>query len=95
MAETPRYAHLIALLFLGQRSFAGTSAPLNTPLAPGESYFTTFAFDVPADARNPRLLISDVDPGSRLLVDHENSPLHGKIYLALNPSAAATLSGLQ
>jgi len=50
---------------------------------------------VPADARNPRLLISDVDPGARLLVDYENSPLHGKIYLALNPSAAATVSDLQ
>jgi len=32
-------------------------------------------FDVPADARNPRLLISDVDLVTRLLVDHENSPL--------------------
>jgi hypothetical protein len=39
----------------------GTSAPLNTPLGPGESHFTTFLFDVPADARNPRLRISDVD----------------------------------
>jgi hypothetical protein len=73
----------------------GTSAPLNTPLRPGESYLTTFVFDVPADARNPRLLIRDVDPVSRLLVDHENSPLHGKIYLALNPSAAAGVSDLR
>jgi hypothetical protein len=73
----------------------GTSAPLNTPLRPGESYLTTFVFDVPADARNPRLLISDVDLMTRLLVDHENSPLHGKIYLALNPSPSTTLSDLQ
>jgi hypothetical protein len=73
----------------------GTSAPLNTPLGPGESYLTTFIFDVPADARNPRLLITDVDPVTRLLVDHENSPLHGKIYLAVNPSASTTLSDLQ
>jgi len=49
----------------------------------------------PADARNPRLLISDVDLVTRLLVDHENSPLHGKIYLALNPSASATVPDLQ
>ena len=70
----------------------GTSAPLNTPLRPGESYLT---IDVPADARNPRLLISDVDLVTRLLVDHENSPLHGKIYLALNPSAPATVSDLR
>jgi hypothetical protein len=71
----------------------GTSAPLNTPL-PGESYWTTFVFDVPADARNPRLLISDVDLVTRL-VDHENRPLHGKIYLAGNPSASTTASDLQ
>jgi hypothetical protein len=56
---------------------------------------TTFIFDVPADARNPRLLITDVDPVTRLLVDQENSPLHGKIYLAVNPSASTTLSDLQ
>jgi hypothetical protein len=73
----------------------GTSAPLNTPLRPGESYLTTFVFDVPADARNPRLLITDVDLMTRLLVDHENSPLHGKIYLALNRSASTAVSDLQ
>ena len=68
------------------------TAPLNTPLRPGESYLTTLVFDVPADARNPRLLISDVDLVTRLLVDHENSPLHGKIYPALNPTASTTAS---
>jgi hypothetical protein len=73
----------------------GTSAPLNTPLGPGESYFTTFLFDVAADARNPGLLISDVDPVSASSVHHENGPLPGKIYPALNPSAAATVSDLQ
>ena len=73
----------------------GRSAPLNTPLRPGESYLTTFVFDVAADARNPRLLITDVDLVTRLVVDHENSPLHGKIYLALNPSPSTTVSDLQ
>jgi len=73
----------------------GTSVPMDTPLRPGESYLTTFVFDLPADARNPRLLISDVDAMSRLLIDHENSPLHGKIYLAVNPGASATVSDLQ
>jgi hypothetical protein len=59
------------------------STALTEPLRPGESYLTTLVFDLPADARNPKLLVSDADPVSRLLVDHENSPLHGKIYLAL------------
>jgi len=66
------------------------STPLNQPLRPGDSYSTSFVFDVPTDARNPRLLISDVEPVSRLLIDHENSPLHGKIYLALSPGGATS-----
>ena len=70
------------------------STPLSEPLRPGDSYSTSFVFDVARDARNLKLLISDVEPVSRLLIDHENSPLHGKIYLALSPggatSAAAT-----
>ncbi len=69
-----------------------TSTPLSQPLRPGESYATTFVFDLPANARNPRLLIADMDPVSRLLIDHENSLLHGKIYLSLGrkPSADAS-----
>jgi len=68
------------------------SLPLDTPLRPGESYRTTFVFDLPAEARDPRLLISDAQPVTQLLVDHENSPLHGKIYLSLNTSASTNAS---
>lgn len=71
-------------------SFEIASTPLVEPLRPGDSYSTSFVFDVPTDARNPRLLISDVDPISRLLIDHENGPLHGKIYLALSPGGATS-----
>lgn len=59
------------------------STPLSQPLGPGESYSTTFVFDLPTDARNPRLLIADMDPLARLLIDSENSLLHGKIHLSL------------
>jgi hypothetical protein len=69
-----------------------TSVSLDTPLRPGESYLTTLVFDVPTDARNPRLLVSDVDAVSRILVDHENSPVHGKIYLSLRAEAPASTS---
>ena len=69
-----------------------SSAPLGQALRPGEWYSTTLVFDLPNEARNPRLLIADTDPVSHLLVDHENSPLHGKIYLSLRPSAAAKAS---
>jgi len=64
-------------------SLSGTSTSLTTPVRPGESYVTILVFDLPTDAHNPRLLISDSEPVTKLLVDHENSPLHGKIYLAL------------
>jgi hypothetical protein len=50
---------------------------------------------MPSDAHNPRLLISDVEPVSRLLVDHENSPLHGKIYLGLNPGEASSAAAVR
>jgi hypothetical protein len=73
----------------------GTSAPLNTPLGPGESHFTTFLFDVPADARNPRLLISDVDPVSASSGPSRKQPAARGNLSGLNPSAAATASDLQ
>jgi hypothetical protein len=61
------------------------STPLTEALRPGESYETTVVFDLPNNVHAARLLIADSEPVTRLLVDHENSPLHGKIYLALEP----------
>jgi hypothetical protein len=66
------------------------STPLTEPVRPGESYLTTFVFDVPKDARDLRLLITDDDPISVVTIDHENSPFHGKIYLSLRPSTRTT-----
>jgi hypothetical protein len=71
------------------------STPLSEPLRPGESYVTTIVFDLPVDTLHPKLLITDVEPVSRLLVDHENSPLHGKIYLELNPNVSTSASSLR
>jgi hypothetical protein len=65
------------------------STPIREPLRPGESYFTTFVFDLPSAAEASKLLITDQEPVSRLLLDHENSPLHGKIYLSLASTAPA------
>jgi hypothetical protein len=60
------------------------SAPLTQPLRPGESYFTDFVFDVARDARKLRLLIAEDDPETRLVIGHENSLLHKKIYFAVD-----------
>jgi hypothetical protein len=77
----------------GQRALAGlskNSTPLTQALRPGESYLTDFVFDVPMDTRGPRLLITEDDPETRLVIGHENSLLHKKIYFAIDFSPALT-----
>lgn len=61
----------------------GQTTPLTTPLRPGEFYFTDLVFDVPDNARNVKLLIADPDGLEDVLVGHENSPLHKKVWFQL------------
>lgn len=71
----------------GQAAFArlgNASTPLSAALRPGESYTSDFVFDVPAEARNLRLLITEDDVETRLVVGHENSLLHKKIYFSVD-----------
>ena len=77
----------------GQRAIAhltDNSTSLAQPLRPGESYTTDFVFDVPRDARSLRLLISEDDPETRLVIGHENSLFHKKIYFAVDGSPPLT-----
>jgi hypothetical protein len=53
-----------------------SGSPLNTPLRPSESYTTTFAFDLPADAHNLTLTINEGEWLTHFVIGHENSPLH-------------------
>jgi hypothetical protein len=62
--------------------------PLTQPLRPGESYNTDLVFDLPSDVRNPRLFITDDDGVTRFLIGHENSPLHKRILLQLEPKTS-------
>jgi hypothetical protein len=63
----------------------GATTPLVQPLRPGDSYVTDLVFDVPSNARNPRLFVGDdFDLPDRLLIGHEDSYLHKKIYLGLS-----------
>ncbi len=39
--------------------------------------------DLPADAKNPPLLITDAGRITSLLIGHENSPFHKKIFFRL------------
>jgi hypothetical protein len=63
----------------------GPSAPLSQPLRPGESFTTSFVFDVPQNAHDFRLLVADPSDEwvPRMVVGHESSLLHKKIYLAV------------
>ena len=73
----------------GQAAFArlgNRSTPLTEPLRPGESYVTNFVFDCPQQARGLRLLITEDDPETRLVIGHENSLLHKKIYWGFHPA---------
>jgi hypothetical protein len=77
----------------GQAAFSpgrSSSTPLTQPLRPGESYTTDYVFDVPRDSRGLRLLITEDDPETRLVIGHENSLLHKKIYFGID--AAPPLS---
>lgn len=68
----------------GQRALAGAGGtPIDAPLRPGESYTTELVFDLPADARDPRLLVNESDLPTRFIIGHENSPLHKKTEFEL------------
>lgn len=73
----------------GQKAFEesrGPSTPLTRILRPGESYMTTFVFDLPDWARRPRLFLGDAPGIETFLIGHENSLFHRKIYFELPPA---------
>lgn len=76
----------------GQAALAkmhGATPPLSQPLRPGESYVTDLVFDIPVGAHNLRLFVGDDFAWlDRVLIGHENSFLHKKIFLALTAPAA-------
>jgi hypothetical protein len=76
-----------------QAAFArlgNSSTAITEPLRPGESYTTDFVFDVPKDVRGLRLLITEDDPETRLVIGHENSLLHKKIYFGIDSAPSLT-----
>ena len=70
----------------GSRALAASgrkSTPLTQPLRPGESYETLLAFDLPEGLQSPRLFVGDDDGIAFLLIGHEESPLHRKIWFRI------------
>lgn len=62
---------------------AGPQVSLTRSLKPGESYVTRLVFDVPKDARDPRLLLTEDSLVTRFLIGHENSLFHKKTSFGL------------
>jgi hypothetical protein len=62
----------------------GQAGSLAEPLRPGQSFERELAFDVPKEASGLRLLITEDDPETVLIIGHENSLWHPEIYLALD-----------
>ncbi len=59
------------------------STPITQPLRPGESYTTCFVFDLPADVRDPKLFFGTEPSVEFLLIGHEMSPWHRRVWFAL------------
>jgi len=68
----------------------GEARSLSEPLRPGQSFGTDLVFDVPKDASGLRLLITEDDPETALIIGHENSLWHRKIYLGLDSAPRIT-----
>lgn len=63
----------------------GPQTPITEALRPGEAYITRLVFDLPVNVQHPRLFLTDSrsDFIQHLLIGHELSPYHQKIYFSL------------
>jgi hypothetical protein len=68
----------------------GEAGSLSKPLRPGQSFQKDLVFDVSKDASGLRLLITEDDPETVLIIGHENSLWHRKIYLGLDSAPRIT-----
>ncbi len=73
----------VALVDAEGHQYPGSTDGLKRPLIPGESYTTDLVFDVPADARDLRLVLRNNDAETAFIIGHENSLLHGKTTFSL------------
>lgn len=69
---------LEALISMGRGS-----TPLSASLKPGESYISYLVFDLPKAARNPRLFLGNAIDVEYLLIGHEMSPWHKRVWFSM------------
>lgn len=77
----------VALVDAESHQYPGSTDGLRRQLIPGESYATDLVFDVPAGARNLRLVLRNNDPETAFIIGHENSLLHGRTTFALTTTS--------
>jgi len=78
---------LAPITVTGETGARAGLAPLARPLRPGESYLTELSFALPAQPQRCRLFVGSGDAETRVLIGHENSILHHKVWFALPPVA--------
>jgi len=84
LTPNPRMARLIDSSGRQYLPAGNSELSFNTSLRPGETYDVNLIFDVPADAKGLKLLITSSDWQERLLIGDENTLLHGRTYFALS-----------
>ncbi|HEX8748956.1 MAG TPA: hypothetical protein VF717_17405 [Pyrinomonadaceae bacterium] len=70
----------------GMRALAPSASggtDISSPLRPGQSYTTTFVFDLPEQVESPALLINEGELITHFVIGHENSPLHSRVLFSL------------
>ncbi len=78
--------HRYVISAVGQKAWEaahGQQHSMTDNLRPGESYETTWVFDVPEDPQSLRMLAEVRGFPTYVLIGDETSPRHGKTYLAL------------
>jgi hypothetical protein len=83
LSPNPRVVYLVDESDRRYEPSAEATKSLARDLAPGDAYDATFVFDVPPAASRLRLFVGDAPGLESLLIAHENSPLHGKVYFEL------------
>jgi hypothetical protein len=81
-ALTPN-SRFVALVDADGHQYVGSTDGLKRSLIPGETYTTDLVFDVPANARDLRLVLRNNDAETAFIIGHENSLLHGKTLFSL------------
>ncbi len=91
LGPNPRVVFLVDSAGRRYPALSESLAGLARPLRPGESVKAPLAFDLPAGVEARKLFLGDPPGLESVLIGHENSPLHARIFFALgSPPSAST-----